>query len=364
MKKSALIILFSYLLLNACASTTATSPTFVVETTDTATQTPTETAQLIPTATPTPVMFYGAHFLVVFYDMAILPNQEVWAVGDHGIIVHDYVQSYNLVESFAYIGDYGFGGDGFLNSVDFISPDDGWLTGWGGQIFHWNGKEWTAIIPFDRNFITSWTDIKFASTNDGWVIGCNYDEYSGFIMHWDGNKWSDVSLINEIGRNNFCLYSLDVVSSVDVWAVGNDFKEGTILHWDGKKWNELPSSQNMRYVVDISALSNSDVWVAQADGSLDSTIFHWDGSAWDDTYLPISFSLGNTAKGVSILAISPNDVWAGGRGLFHWDGKEWKDSHYDAKYGFIIDIEKLSDGTIWAMTHTGVTLRLFKDDNK
>lgn len=354
--KITLIIWLGYFFLSGCTSTTV-NPTFMVEPTGTARPIPTETVQLILPTPPTPNVFYGANFLVKFYDMAILPNYEIWAVGDRGIIVHDYVQSYNLMAGFDYIGDYGFGGDGFLNSIDFVSPDDGWLTGWGGQVFHWDGKEWTAIIPYERDFITSWTDIKFASTNDGWVIGCNYQEYSGLIMHWNGNKWTEVPLINEIGRNDFCLYSLDVVSNEDVWAVGNDFERGAILNWDGKKWTELPSSENMRYVVDVSALSNSDVWVAQV-GSLDSTVFHWDGSTWDGTYLPISFSLDNIAKGVSILAVSPNDVWAGGSGLFHWDGKEWRDSQYDAKYGFIIDIEKLPDGTVWAITHTGVILRL------
>lgn len=317
----------------------------------------THTLEITNVPTPTKI-WKSSNFLDRFTAMSVLPDHTVWAVSARGTVIQDYLEYRNLASR--RIENLGF----YLASIHFVSPDDGWMTGSFGQIFHWNGKTWSNSIPFDIQSNISLSSIGFADKNNGWAVGCDYTDtdpakYKVVVLHWNGESWKNFSLLDSIGRENFCLESIDVISNTNIWTVGQEyFIKGVTLHWDGISWKEIPSPEKMHYAHSISATSENNVWVSSANNVQNDYIFHWDGQEWSQMELPISFGLSYTSKTSAILAISQNNVWAGGRALFHWDGIQWNDALYHGESGNIVDIEMTSDGEIWALTDTGIILHI------
>jgi photosystem II stability/assembly factor-like uncharacterized protein len=338
MQKSFVLSLIFVLVLASCGSSASTSvSTPIPSITATFVVTPT----LLPTPTittsPTP-MYYWSHSLLTFTDMVIVPNSGTWIVGQRGVVVQNCMYEVSMecrYKNTIYSLDY-YGG---INGIDFLAPDDGWVIGTPSSISHWDGKKWEIQKSTDENIGLS--DIGFANPNEGWVVGsAAYEEtdytLEAIILHWDGSEWQDVSLFEEIGRNDFSLKTIDVVSENNVWAVGD-----AVLHWDGIKWQEIPIPQYTQELEDVSATSSADVWVAGR-----GFVLHWDGNSWITTRFDSYVD--------NILAISPENVWVGGSSLYHWDGKQWNDAHYDEGRGNSIEKMVLApDENIWALTTAG-----------
>jgi hypothetical protein len=294
------------------------------------------------------------NYLVTFTDMAILPGGEVWAIGQRGIIVHERAYIAHLTNRFDYPGE--FNDDLCLAAVAFLAPDDGWLTGCGGRILHWDGQAWSTVVPFgfDRPNLV---DLGFANPNLGWAVGRYWDSDSSraALMQWDGKTWENITLPATINQA-YGLVDVEVLSETDVWVVGDAYQSGLVLHWDGAAWQAIPTPPELTGGNDIGAAGPADVWVLDED-----RIFHWDGAAWRQADLPVGFWYSESdSSGPDILALAPDDVWVGGRALFHWDGVGWRDMKYYAETsGPIVDLEMDADGNIWALTLLGATLRLF-----
>ncbi|MFZ1041137.1 MAG: hypothetical protein WCA79_18185 [Anaerolineales bacterium] len=64
--------------------------------------------------------------------MAVLPDHEVWTVGQDSLIGHSDLQ-YGDEQTKEY---YLEGGGGYISSVEFVSQDYGWITAFDGQIDH------------------------------------------------------------------------------------------------------------------------------------------------------------------------------------------------------------------------------------
>ena len=172
--------------------------------------------------------------------MAVLPDHEVWTVGQDSLIAHSYLQ-YGDEQTKEY---YLEGGGGYISSVDFVSPDDGWITAFDGQIDHWNGKTWENIVPPDYVSDIVVLDIKFVNKSDGYVVGCNQnisDEKLSkpIVMHWNGSNWENILSSNSIGEDGFCLHQIAVLSDKDIWVAGGRYMKGIVLHWDGTNWQEI-----------------------------------------------------------------------------------------------------------------------------
>jgi hypothetical protein len=323
---------------------------------DTSPLIPTLTQTLTPAnvvATPIFKSWNWSNALAVFNDMVILSDSEVWAVGQHGLIIHDKPKIMHLSTSYDYPGKYDFAGDGYLSAIDFVSSNDGWLTGYGGQIFHWDGEEWSTSVPFDFEN-PKLIDIEFFDENNGWAVGC-YQEKSDVIaaiMNWDGFSWQKNSLSDEI-KTGYCFTDIDIDSDGNVWVVGENYPEGILLHWDGIVWQQIPTHPNMKSGTSVSSVDRSNIWILSGNN-----VFYWNGIIWTDTEIPVYFDYSEGIASPTILAISKDNVWVGGRALFHWDGERWKDTQYDREYGYIVDIELSPEGNIWALTLTGTILKL------
>lgn len=177
------------------------------------------------------------------------------------------------------------------------------------------------------------------SSNDVWAVGndCCYtygsQEYThALIEHWNGSAWSIVPFPKDEPPDT-ALHAVAAISKTDAWAVGNSFypnNQAVIFHWNGKKWSVVssPYVYNNAELLSIVALSPNNVWAA-GEGNYAALLEHWNGKEW-------SFVPGLTYGGVTVLtsiaATGPNDIMAVGEffpstnlSFFaeHWNGSKW-----------------------------------------
>lgn len=142
------------------------------------------------------------------------------------------------------------------------------------------------------------------------------------------------------------LHGLAVVSSSDVWAVGDEpnasyGNNALTEHWDGKQWSSIPAATNtFNYssLNSVTALASNNVWAVGSTASPtsitntqtngDTLIEHWNGTTWSIIPSP--------SKGFDVLtsvtAVSAKYIWAAGdyggaynysRLVEHWNGTKW-----------------------------------------
>ena len=108
-----------------------------------------------------------------------------------------------------------------LRAIGGSSSDDVWIGAYTGELYHWNGKEWSATPPVapETHLLSLWA----AGAKDIWAVG-----FDGLILHFDGKSWT-----RSESNTKAILWSVWGSSPKDVWVVGND---GTRLHWNGSAW--------------------------------------------------------------------------------------------------------------------------------
>ncbi len=333
--------------------------------------TPTIETTRVPT--PTQRSWSWSNDLFTVDDMVVLSKNEVWVIGDKGTIIHDYPRYKWDAIPYDYAGELNIS-VGPLTAIDFISPNDGWLASYWGEIFHWNGQKWISIVPYNIKTIRHWYVMKFANSNLGWMIGCDIkgDSYSPSIMQWNGIVWINFP-ISGIINDGYCLTAIDVISDTDAWVLGSDragyLKTHTqgnpivLLHWNGIEWRIFPTPTSMKgwgYEgwSDISATNPSDVWIVNGDGT---NIAYWNGSTWDFTALPDFVGFRRTTPPPAILAVSTDNVWVSAGALYHWNGNEWINCHFDTDDNFIVAIESDPQKNVYALTQRGGIIQLWSE---
>ena len=157
---------------------------------------------------------FGEHSSSVLYDVAIIDENNIWAVGE--IYTKD---SYTYDSLGKWIDPY--------NAV------------------HWNGSDWELIrIYYNYRGTPSWSPIRtiFAfANNDIWYS-------SG--LHWNGKIFEQPDNGAFDGWEPNKMWG---TSSSDLYAVGNN---GNIAHYDGKSWKKIESG---------TTLNIGDIW-GMSDG--------------------------------------------------------------------------------------------------
>jgi len=110
--------------------------------------------------------------------------------------------------------------------------------------------------------------VDMVSSSDVWAVGD-----SGIIIRWNGTGWNSVSSPILVGKH---LFWVDMVSSTEGWAVGSD---GCIIHWDGTSWRNVTSPTGA-WLRCIDMVSSTDGWIVGADG-----IYHWQAAVFPGDYL-------------------------------------------------------------------------------
>ena len=239
-----------------------------------------------------------------------------------------------------------------LNSVFMFSPAEGWAVGDSRPttntttglpaIFHYDGSTWNLVpapkIPdfpfgpsaYNLTSVSFGTPGNFISKDDGWAVGFNGligDRVfvpSSVAIHWDGITWRS-QLSGLTGTEAGPLWSDFMVSSTDVWAVGQDQGpcpcHGVFWHWTGTAglgggWNmpQAPTTTTTP-LYSVFMVSPTEGWAVGAAGA----IFHYFGGEWNAFTSPVSTALR------SVYMISPTEGWAVGDGgvIIHYSSGTW-----------------------------------------
>ncbi|MGA2461103.1 MAG: hypothetical protein ABSF82_06760 [Candidatus Bathyarchaeia archaeon] len=235
-----------------------------------------------------------------------------------------------------------------LNSVYMLSSTEGWAVGDSRPsvnattalpaIFHYDGATWNFVpapkfpdfpstqSPYNLTSVTFGAPDNPISRNDGWAVGYNttlsvtspetcgggilppLPHCNSVALHWDGVTWKP-QIAGLSGVSAGPLWSAFMVSSSDVWAVGQDIAgtSGTIWHWTGIPglgggWNLQPLVGTPLYSVFMS--SSTDGWAVGAGG----IIFHYTAGVWAPFTSPVATPLR------SVFMLSPTEGWAVGDG--------------------------------------------------
>jgi hypothetical protein len=270
-------------------------------------------------------------------------DDDVWAVGDAGTIVHFDGHAWRSVAS-------GVTED--LTSVYGTGIDDVWVSGDAGSVLHWDGTAWkVASNSPDTIFLGVWA----SAANDVWAVGVDLAALpalggSALVHHWNGTVWADSDV-----PGSDTLWKVWGSGPNDVWLVGTSDKGvGLIYRGDGTNFDPLVFTGAS--VHGIWGSGPDDVWVAPLTGSIQ----HWTGSefiaapalAADEAWHGISgsgpddvWAVGN--KGVighyvsghwavspapttevllGVWSLTPNAAWlvGGNATALRWDGSGWK----------------------------------------
>jgi hypothetical protein len=183
-----------------------------------------------------------------------------------------------------------------------------------------------------------------------------------------------------VGAEDNALAALDVISSTDIWAVGNslsgEIRSTLVEHWDGVSWSVVPSpngAEPVNWLTGVSAISDDDVWAVgyTNDGNgFESQSFtltmHFDGTGWqvvtspnpEPNPNPGNYPASNELY--AVYALSADDVWAVGHTFtvteeqtlaLHWNGSGWVDvpTPHPSRYSRLRSIDSAAPDDIWAV---------------
>jgi hypothetical protein len=226
------------------------------------------------------------------YDLAGVAANDVWAVGDAGVIAHYNGTAWSLVTSPT---------SATLRGADAWSASLAFAVGSSGKIVKWNGSAWMLdTSPTSEDLY----DVEFVSATEAWAVGTN-----GSIIKWNGTVWTVVASGTTAG-----LKGLSMVDSTNGFAVGAG---GVIRRWNGTSWaaSTSPTSQS------LNAVNCFDMTRCAAVGDA-GAIAMWNGTAWA-IVTPSNGELTSRINGVRFQSLS--DGWAVGDfgATVQWDGTSW-----------------------------------------
>jgi hypothetical protein len=211
-----------------------------------------------------------------------------------------------------------------LVSVKALAPDDVWV---GGELLflgHFDGASWSPV-PHPDLEEGAFHAIDASGPNDVWLVGVKEAEGGAgefaLVERWDGTSVSVVETPPlEVGEAS-ALWGVDVLSTTDVWAVGDRGDEGAnqtlIEHWDGTAWTIVPSPNpgtDFSELSAVTAIAPDDVYAVgtySSDGVEHPLVVHWDGTSWTELRVDEPRAAGmTTLKGAA--AVGPARIFAVG----------------------------------------------------
>ena len=263
-------------------------------------------------------LIYDKPTTQILNDLAVVDNQNIWAVGNAGTIVHYDGSHWLAVDSSTTVN---------LRGVAMPAPNDGWAVGDSGKILHYDGQNWSEYIDFGSVSLRS---IYMISTVEGWAVG-----NSGRIYYYNSSGWTQFA---DTGTQTW--YAIAMVSDSDGWVIGNG---GEIYRYNGAIWEQsIDTGDQVWY--SISALTSDNIWISGSAGY----VYHFDGEAWTQ------FTDTGSQAWYAITMVSEDDGWLIGNGgrIYHFDGANWTpftDTGNQAWYA--IEMDSPAEG--WAVGNNG-----------
>jgi hypothetical protein len=245
-----------------------------------------------------------------------------------------------------------------LDSVYMLNATEGWAVGDERYttnptysfpaMLHYDGSTWN-LVPVPKNpteesspdIVSGYalTSVNFGtpgnpiSRNDGWAVGCGFDngapppppkclpassghsDIFAIALHWDGITWREQSSgLNPTNLNTGPLQSVFMVSPTDVWAVGSNTAgtAGTFWHWTGVPglgggWSLQGTATAPLFSVFM--VSPTEGWAVGAS----AVIYHYFGGTWTAVPSPLpTTTCPSCATLRSVFMVSPTEGWAVG----------------------------------------------------
>ncbi len=165
------------------------------------------------------IFTFGGQPTSFLYDVAIIDENDIWAVGE--IYIYD---SSGVYEKY--------------NAI------------------HWNGKKWELKkIYFDFQGIPSWTPLYSVH-----AFGAN-DIWFEAGIHWNGEKFETIKLNIDFPSHVNELWG---TSNKDFYIVGNT---GLIAHYNGEEWEKIEPDEDISeyYLSDIYGTADGEVYIVGVD---------------------------------------------------------------------------------------------------
>jgi hypothetical protein len=283
---------------------------------------------------------------VLYFETLPTPAWHLAAAQEEGIFRHTRflgVWSQYLADGLYAVDDWGgvwrAGPTGLeclnqslesVNGIGGTSEEDVYAVGDHGSVMHFDGEGWSRVSGFANVELTAvwaWSEnnvlLTTASTDayrfDGvrWEVSdgpptVRADEIWGFgggaavvvgaggVAAFDGNDWREWGL-------SVYLSGVWGSSPDDVWAVGS----GTILHFDGRGWKVEDFGGERPGLLDVLGFGPHSVY-----GLSSNSIYHYDGFRWrllltEPHASPFRKLAGASQRDLYILAYE---------GVYHYDG--------------------------------------------
>ncbi len=270
--------------------------------------------------------------------------------------------------------------DTYLNTIGMVSADEGWATGGGGTIMHYQQGQWTRYDSCQSPVITSgvcfpnvnFSDLTILPSGDIWAVGgawsavgeateprqkSNEIEASAAsaIFYYDktAKEWKQAS-------SNFTgwLNSVSFTADKDGWTVGS----GTILRYDGlwKESSDLlqPKAPTALDLTDVNMISGTEGWAIANGWDSGTQILKYDSKSWK--ILPRTEN-----QLIRLEMVSANSGWILGNKvnpitttyhldnvILNYDGKSWQIDKTNTTTETLNDFDMVSATDGWAVGGT------------
>ena len=211
-----------------------------------------------------------------FYDVAIIDENDIWAVGEIHTKDTDHwnadstkwLQPYNAVHwdgekwELKKIYFYLCPNDTYpttypIKSVFAFGKNDIWFAR-GGSLNHWNGSKFIHDCSVNKFLTGSINKIWGTSSSDLYIVGNN-----GLIAHYNGQQWQRI----EIGTK---VRLLDIYGNGNIWINGwNDLQPTVLLRIENGNLKKIIESINILNRFSLNKISGAifSVWVDSHENS-------------------------------------------------------------------------------------------------
>jgi photosystem II stability/assembly factor-like uncharacterized protein len=117
-----------------------------------------------------------------------------------------------------------------------LASDEGWAVGDNGTILHYRAGTWESVGLSKDIATATFYDIALTALRSGWIVG------GASMLDYKHEVWSAITddqftnASNSIWRKSMELYSLNMLSPNEGWAVGAMSGAILLLHYQNGIW--------------------------------------------------------------------------------------------------------------------------------
>ena len=259
--------------------------------------------------------FYVGDFSGVFYDCAVISDDDIWCTGEFGVIdtLHNTDSSYNAIHwngiaweprNILYNGLFWT-----IKSIYAFSSNDILFS----AFVKYDGNNFTSIpIP---NILMGWEIKKVwgISSNDYYVVG-----NGGNIAHYQGGVWHKLTSGTNLNLNDIYGYTDDTTGEQTILAAGGNILESTeriILQIKDNQVQEISTAGTIEYPLGGVWLHNNYKYYVAGPGFYSK---YYNQNNWQQSPTPYYYIYSMRGNKLDDIIIT------GGKGYVgHFNGVNW-----------------------------------------